>query len=122
MTTNLITAPVTHIALTTERSLLIVLKPDSYKSWWLPRKGLLTLNHDGILIWHSDHNISEKPFGEKMTDLISGFKPLGREGWRILLSERGDTWAEWGFGECEYLTNRVLIPVYPSTFTLGDRN
>ena len=122
MTTNLISAPATHIVLTTEKPLLIVLKPDSHKSWWIDRKGILSLNHDGVVKWHSDHNISEKPFGEQMTNLISGFKPLGKEGWTFWLSEDGNIWGEWGFGECEYSSNQILIPVYPSTFTLGDRN
>jgi hypothetical protein len=122
MTTNSISAPATHVALTTEKTLLIVLKPDSHKSWWIDRKGILSLNHKGIIIWHSDHNISEKPFGEQMTDLISGFKPLGKEGWTVWLSEHGNTWGEWGFGECEYFSNKVLIPIYPATFALGGRN
>ena len=119
--TNITTVPVTGLTLTTDKPLLVILTPQSPKnSWWLDRKGLLSRRPDGVLIWHSDDFISNEPWGRSMTDINSGFKQFGKDGWNPLLSESGSVWHELSFGNCDYLTDSVLIPVYPSTFTLNN--
>jgi hypothetical protein len=120
---NITTAPVTQVTLTIAKPLLIVLTPMSAKkAWWSTRKGLLYMRPDGVLAWYSDDFIANEPYGKTMTDINMGFKHLFKEGWSILLSKPDCNWGELSFEPCEYSTNQVLIPVYPSTFTLGDRN
>ncbi len=118
---SITTAPGTHITLAIAKPLLIVLTPMSAKNtWWTDRKGLLSLRPDGVLIWHSDDFIATEPWGRSMTDINNGFKQFGRDGWNPLLSENNSVWHELSFGNCDYLNDSVIIPVYPSTFTLGN--
>ena len=121
---NTTTVPITELTLITDKSLLIVLtpRPRMFNDWWLDRKGLLSLKPDGVILWHSDHAIADDPWGRSMTDLYWGFKQLAIDGWDIFLSEDGSVWHELAFTACNYLRDSVIIPVYPSTFTLGDRN
>lgn len=123
MTSTLITALATELTLTTNKPLSIVLTPRSpSNAWWLDRKGLLSLKPDGVILWHSDHAIAADPWGRSMTDLYWGFKQLAIDGWDIFLSEDSSVWHELAFTASNYLRDRVIIPVYPSKFTLGDRN
>ncbi|WP_373539340.1 hypothetical protein [Chamaesiphon sp.] len=119
---NTTTVPITELTLTTDKPILIVLTPFMPKrdGWWIDRKGLLYLNHDGIITWHSDNFIASEPCGKSMTDIVLGFKHLAKEGWNPLLSEDGSVWHELSFGNCDYSADRVLIPVYPSPFTLNN--
>jgi hypothetical protein len=119
--TTTITAPATHITLTTDKPLLIVLTPMFTRDhWWKERKGLLQVNRDGIITWYSDDFIDTEPYGRSMTDIKMGFKNLFKGGWDVLLSENKSVWHELSFGNCDYLNDSVTIPVYPSTFTLGN--
>jgi hypothetical protein len=121
MTTDLISHPVTHVALTIAKPLLIVLAPMSAQNaWWTERKGLLSLRNNGLIIWHSDHAISDNPYGEAMTDIRNGFKRVFQHGWEIYLGEADHHWYELSFLDCEYSADQIRIPVYPSAFTLGN--
>ncbi len=119
---NITTDPVTHVTLITEKPLLIVLTPSMPKrnGWWRDRNGLLSLRPDGVILWHSDDFIVIEPHGRSMTDIKMGFKNLFKGGWDVLLSENKSVWHELSFGNCDYLNDSVIIPVYPSPFTLGN--
>jgi hypothetical protein len=117
------TVPITELTLKADKQLLVILTPQSPKNnWWRERKGLLSLRPDGVIVWHSDDFINTEPYGRSMTDIKMGFKKLFKGGWDVLLSENNSVWHELSFGNCDYLNDSVVIPVYPSTFTLGDRN
>jgi hypothetical protein len=123
MTTKSIAAPVAEIILTTKKPLLIVLTPRRPEDRWMfDRKGLLSLDPNGIITWHSDDFIFSESSGKSMTDISRGFKFLFHEGWEVLLSEKDPAWHEFITQPCTYLKDSIRIPVHPSSFTLGGRN
>jgi hypothetical protein len=109
--------PAAELVLTVDNPLLIVLTPRSFRdAWWRDRKGLLYLREDGLIDYASDHTT-------KVTIFMSQefLKQLFYDGWEAYLSYPDCPWYEHKYKKWRHEADRVLIPVYPSTFTLGGR-